>query len=120
MLEEEVEELAGRRHARDESGYRHGHNPGSVRLAGQRHPVRVPRVRGRAGEVRLASYERLHGSAGEVNPLGTGRLRPHAGQNGHAFRHALLPGIGCGDRRQPPRSCLNLRPASRGPGPRRV
>ena len=64
MLEEEVEELAGRRHARkgdDESGYRHGHNPGSVRLGGQRHPVRVPRVRGRAGEVRLASYERLHG-----------------------------------------------------------
>ncbi len=70
MLEEEVEELAGRRHARkgdDESGYRHGHNPGSVRLGGQRHPVRVPRVRGRAGEVRLASYERLHGSAGEVD-----------------------------------------------------
>ena len=36
MLEEEVEELAGRRHARkgdDESGS-HGHNPGSVRLGG--------------------------------------------------------------------------------------
>ena len=56
MLEEEVEELAGRRHARkgdDESGYRHGHNPGSVRLGGQRHPVRVPRVRGRAVKSRV-------------------------------------------------------------------
>ena len=29
------------------AAYRHGHNPGSVRLGGQRHPVRVPRVRGR-------------------------------------------------------------------------
>ena len=85
MLEEEVEELAGRRHARkgdDESGYRHGHNPGSVRLGGQRHPVRVPRVRGRAGEVRLASYERLHGSAGEVDE--------------GLFRKVLL-GISCRD-----------------------
>ena len=47
MLEEEVEQLAGRRHARkteDDRHYRHGHNPGSVRLGGQRHPVRVPRV----------------------------------------------------------------------------
>ena len=60
MLEEEVEELAGRRHARkgdDESGYRHGHNPGSVRLGGQRHPVRVPRVRGRASHREVARPE---------------------------------------------------------------
>ena len=70
MLDEEVEELAGRRHARKaeaEAGYRHGHNPGSVKLGGQRHPVRVPRVRGPAGEVRLESYEQLHGSAGELD-----------------------------------------------------
>ena len=36
-------------------------------LAGQRHPVRVPRVRGSEGEIRLESYGRLHGAAGEVN-----------------------------------------------------
>ena len=70
LLDEEVEELAGLRHARKdeaEGSYRHGHNPGSVRLGGQRHPVSVPRVRSSAGEVRLASYDRLHGSGGEVD-----------------------------------------------------
>lgn len=85
MLEEEVEELAGRRHARKVAGegnYRHGHNPGSVRLGGQRHPVRVPRVRGGSGEVRLRAYDRLHGSAGEVDE--------------GLFRKVLL-GISCRD-----------------------
>jgi putative transposase len=85
MLEEEVEGLAGRRHARKaeaEAVYRHGHNRGSVRLGGQRHPVRVPRVRGRAGEVRLGSYERLHGSTGEMDE--------------GLFRKVLL-GISCRD-----------------------
>ena len=84
-MDEEVEELAGRRHARKieaEGSYRHGHNPGSVRLGGQRHPVKVPRVRGPAGEVRLASYERLHGGAGEVDE--------------GLFRKVLL-GISCRD-----------------------
>ncbi len=69
-LHSEVEELAGPRHARKEEGephYRHGTNPGSVRLGGQRHPVRVPRVRGPEGEVRLESYERLHGARGEID-----------------------------------------------------
>ena len=85
MLEEEVEELAGRRHARKAEGeavYRHGQNRGSVRLGGQRHPVRVPRVRGSAGEVRLGSYERLHGSAGAIDE--------------GLFRRVLL-GISCRD-----------------------
>ena len=85
MLEEEVEQLAGQRHARkteDDRHYRHGHNPGSVRLGGQRHPVRVPRVRGPAGESRLAAYEQLHGSPGEMDE----RL----------FRKVLL-GISCRD-----------------------
>ncbi len=43
VLDEEVERLAGPRHARKGEGeviYRHGSNPGSVRLGGQRHPVR--------------------------------------------------------------------------------
>ena len=85
MLEGEVEQLAGQRHARkteDDRHYRHGHNPVSVRLGGQRHPVRVPRVRGPAGESRLAAYERLHGSPGEMDE--------------GLFRKVLL-GISCRD-----------------------
>ncbi len=85
LLEEEVEQLAGRRHARkaeDDRRYRHGHNPGSVRLGGQRYAVRVPRVRGPAGESKLESYERLRGSAGEVDE--------------GLFRKVLL-GISCRD-----------------------
>jgi putative transposase len=86
MLDEEVERLAGPRHARKaeatEAIYRHGTNPGSVRLGGQRHPVRVPRVRGPDGEARLEAYERLHGSAGEVDK--------------GLFRKVLL-GISCRD-----------------------
>ena len=84
-LGEEVERLAGQRHARKGAGedyYRHGSNPGSVRLGGQRHPVRVPRVRGPEGEVRLESYDRLHGAAGEVDE--------------GLFREVLL-GISCRD-----------------------
>lgn len=70
MLEEEVERLAGVRHERkggDGAPYRHGSNPGSVRLGSQRHPVRVPRVRGQSGEVRLSSYEQLHDGTGQVD-----------------------------------------------------
>jgi transposase-like protein len=70
MLDEDVERLAGLKHARKGEGrrhYRHGNNPGSVRLAGQRHPVRVPRVRGADGEVRLDSYDQLHGAAGDMD-----------------------------------------------------
>ena len=85
MLDEEVERLAGPRHGRKEApgvGYRHGSNPGSVRLGGQRHAVRVPRVRDEAGEVRLSSYAQLHGGAGEVDD--------------GLFRKVLL-GISCRD-----------------------
>jgi transposase-like protein len=86
MLDKEVERLAGPRHARKaeatEAMYRHGTNPGSVRLGGQRHPIRVPRVRGRNAEARLEAYERLHGSTGEVDE--------------GLFRKVLL-GISCRD-----------------------
>jgi len=85
VLEAEVEALAGPRHARKAEGepaYRHGQNPGSVKLGGQRHPVRVPRVRSPAGEVRLRSYAQLHGAAGEVDE--------------GLFRKVLL-GISCRD-----------------------
>ena len=47
LLDDEVELLAGRRYARTDgtSGTRHGSNPGTVVLDGQRVPIRVPRVR---------------------------------------------------------------------------
>ena len=86
MLDEEVEQLAGPKNQRKsgEEGrrYRHGTNPGSVRLAGQRHPVRVPRVRDANGEVKLVSYAQLHGANGEVDE--------------GLFRKVLL-GISCRD-----------------------
>ena len=50
LLADEVKELAGERYARKdelECGRRHGTNPGTVGLAGQRVPIRVPRVRRR-------------------------------------------------------------------------
>jgi len=60
MLEVEVCRLAGGRYSRDGDHYRHGTNPGSVKLQGQRHRVRVPRVRDRrAQEVPLESWAAL-------------------------------------------------------------
>ncbi len=53
LLEAEVCTLAGARYARKASqfpGRRHGSNPGSVRLAGQQVPLRIPRVRQADGE----------------------------------------------------------------------
>jgi len=63
-LEREVTQLAGLRYERrgdgDDKAYRHGTNPGSVKLMGRRVPVAVPRVRDRFGEVSLESYQMLH------------------------------------------------------------
>ena len=69
VLEQEIDALAGARYARQDgsSGTRYGSNPGTVRLAGQRLPIRVPRVRGPRGEMALRSYAALHGSGGEVD-----------------------------------------------------
>ena len=39
---------------------RYGSNPGTVRLSDQILPIRVPRVRGRSGELPLESYQLLH------------------------------------------------------------
>ncbi len=47
LLDDEVKALAGERYARKEEsarGRRHGSNPGTVGLAIQRVPIRVPRV----------------------------------------------------------------------------
>ena len=72
LLDEEVTALAGARCARKAGaieGRRHGHNPGTVGLAGQRVPIRVPRIRRVAGsEIPLRSYAALHGDRA-VNDL---------------------------------------------------
>ncbi len=72
LLDQEVTALAGERYARKEGatlGRRHGSNPGTVGLAGQRVPIRVPRVRNVTGsEIPLRSYEALSGDRA-VNDL---------------------------------------------------
>lgn len=71
-LAAEVEQLAGGRYARksgEQVGVRYGSNPGSVRLAEQRLAIRVPRVRGDAGELPLQSYQQLHAGGGEVDEM---------------------------------------------------
>jgi len=62
-LQREVEQLAGARYARKTRAggpRRHGTNPGTVNLLGQKVPIRVPRVRDESGEVPLGSYEKMH------------------------------------------------------------
>lgn len=64
MLEQEVELLAETWYARksdEAAGRRFGSNPGTVRLAGQRVAIQLPRVRGQRGEIPLRSYGALKG-----------------------------------------------------------
>jgi transposase-like protein len=72
MLDQEVVALAGERYVRkvdSTNGRRHGSNPGTVRLGGQRVPIRVPRIRSLSGsEIPLRSYEALSGE-NAVNDL---------------------------------------------------
>jgi transposase-like protein len=67
-----VTALAGERYARKAAsmgGRRHGSNPGTVGLGGQRVPIRIPRVRNVSGvEIPLRSYDALSGD-GDVNDL---------------------------------------------------
>jgi transposase-like protein len=71
-LEEEVCALAGLRYARKTPalpGRRHGSNAGSVPLAGQRHPLRIPRVQHKTGgEIPLHALDHLRGT-GQVDDL---------------------------------------------------
>jgi transposase-like protein len=71
-LEEEVCTLAGARYARktpELPGRRHGSNPGSVQIAGQRHPLRIPRVQHQSGgEIPLQALDRIRGT-GQVDAL---------------------------------------------------
>ena len=63
LLDEEVTALAGERYARKDpsvGGRRHGSNPGTVGLAGQRVPIRVPRIRHvTAREIRCFRHQLL-------------------------------------------------------------
>ena len=62
-LDREVDLLAGKPHSRKEErglGSRHGSNRGTVKLGGQKIPVRVPRIRKGGDEIPLESYRRLH------------------------------------------------------------
>ena len=72
LLDQEVTALASECYARKDAsvrGRRHGSNPGTVGLAGQRVPIRVPRIRCVAGnEIPLRSYEALRGDR-EVDDL---------------------------------------------------
>ena len=77
VLDEEVTALAGERYARKDAsmgGRRHGSNPGTVGLAGQRVPIRVPRLRRVAGsEIPLRSYAALHGEGAGERPVAEAR-----------------------------------------------
>jgi putative transposase len=61
-LDKEVTAVCGDRYERkgkDVLGRRHGSNPGSVRLGGQKIGIQVPRVRGERAEIPLRSYGKL-------------------------------------------------------------
>jgi transposase-like protein len=95
LLDEEVKALAGERYARKEElerGRRHGTNPGTVGLAGQRVPIRVPRVRSvEGGELPLRSYEALsHG--GETNELLLRRVLYGISCRNYEAAAAAIPG----------------------------
>ena len=91
LLDEEVTALAGERYARKDpsvGGRRHGSNPGTVGLAGQRVPIRVPRIRHvTEREIPRRSYEALHGDRA-VNDL---------------LLRRVLYGISCRNYAGPPR-----------------
>jgi transposase-like protein len=95
LLEAEVTELAGARHARkgaDQTGRRYGSNPGSVRMAGQKVPMAVPRVRGDDGEIPLSSYRRLHDGNGEVDETLLRQVLYGISCNNYERAAAAIPG----------------------------
>jgi putative transposase len=95
LLNREVQELAGAWYERKESevrGRRHGTNPGTVRVAGQRVPIRVPRVRSLGGaEIPLRSYEALS-REGEVNDLLLKRVLYGISCRNYESTAELIPG----------------------------
>ena len=95
LLDEEVTALAGGRYARKDAsvgGRRHGSNPETVGLAGQRVPIRVPRIRHVAGsEMPLRSYEALHGERA-VNDLLLTRVLYGISCRNYEAAAAAIPG----------------------------
>ena len=98
LLDAEVTTLAGERYARKDAsvgGRRHGSNPGTVGLAGQRVPIRVPRIRHVAGsEMPLRSYEALHGERAVNDLLLTRVLYGISCRNYEAAAEAIPGAIG--------------------------
>ena len=94
LLDQEVTALASERYARKDasvSGRRHGSNPGTVGLAGQRVPIRVPRIRRVAGsEIPLRSYEAVRGDR-DVDDLLLRRVLYISCRN-YAAAAAAIPG----------------------------
>ena len=95
LLDEEVTALAGERYARKDpsvGGRRHGSNPGTVGLAGQRVPIRVPRIRQvTQSEIPLRSYEALHGDRA-VNDLLLRRVLYGISCRNYAAAAEAIPG----------------------------
>lgn len=98
VLDAEVTALAGARYARKDAalnGRRHGSNPGTVGLAGQRVPIRVPRVRHVTGaEIPLRSYAALHGDRAVNDVLLTRVLYGISCRNYEAAAEAIPGAIG--------------------------
>ena len=95
LLDEEVTALAGAMPARTHrfGGRRHGSNPGTVGLAGQRVPIRVPRIRHVAGsEMPRRSYEALHGERA-VNDLLLTRVLYGISCRNYEAAAAAIPGV---------------------------
>ena len=95
VLDEEVPALAGERDARQDpsvGGRRHGSNPGTVGLAGQRVPIRVPRIRHvTEREIPRRSYEALHGDRA-VNDLLLRRVLYGISCRNYAAAAEAIPG----------------------------
>ena len=93
-LDEAVTALAGARYARKDgstAGRRHGYNPGTVGLAGQR----VPRLRRMAGsEIPLRSYAALHGDRAANDLLLKRVLSGISCRNDEAAAEAIPGAIG--------------------------
>ena len=116
---EDYADLAGERYGKDASmgGRRHGSNPGTVGLAGQRVPIRVPRLRRVAGsEIPLRSYAALHGE-GAVNDLLLKRwdLMPQLRRRRGDSRGNRAVGVDRGQRGEAPRT-PGAGPSRRGRG----
>ena len=105
LLEEEVCTLAGTWYARKSPmlpGRRYGSNPGSVQLAGQRHPLRIPRVQHVAGgEIPLQTLNHLRGTGRLDEVLLKRVLYGISCRNYEAAAAAAVPGAQLACRAQP-------------------